>query len=74
MLSHYDAPRDRLKQFVLSIMRKKLGNPPRQYLRDFRVSRVIGFEITRGQTVGIVGPIGRIGSAKLTLLPLVRML
>jgi ABC-type polysaccharide/polyol phosphate transport system ATPase subunit len=74
VLSHYDASLDRLKQFVLSIMRKKVGKPPRQYLRDFRVSRVIGFEITRGETGDIVGPIGRHGSAKLTLLPLVRML
>ena len=56
----YDSPTDRLKE-ALSPFRKK-------YHRDFFALNDISFEVTRGETVGIIG---RNGAGKSTLLKII---
>ena len=64
----YDAPRDRLKQFVAPRLQRLAGQSPKQYFREFWALKNISIEVKKGETVGIIG---RNGSGKSTLLQII---
>ncbi|MDP2370083.1 ABC transporter ATP-binding protein [Rhodoferax sp.] len=64
----YDQSSDRLKQFLLPRLQRLVGQEPKCYFREFWSLRDIGFEVKRGETVGIIG---RNGSGKSTLLQII---
>ncbi|ROL80493.1 sugar ABC transporter ATP-binding protein [Pseudomonas protegens] len=64
----YDAPRDRLKQFILPRLDRLLGGKQRQFFNEYWALKDISFEVKKGEAVGIVG---RNGSGKSTLLQII---
>jgi lipopolysaccharide transport system ATP-binding protein len=64
----YDAPRDRLTQFVAPRLQRLVGQNPKQYFREFWALKNVSIEVKRSETVGIIG---RNGSGKSTLLQII---
>ena len=68
MFHIYDAPADRLKQFLLPRLSKLLFRKASNYFLPFWALKDISLEVKKGQTLGILG---RNGSGKSTLLQIV---
>ena len=64
----YDAPRDRLKQFVMPRLRQISGRASKEYFREFPALTDISFEVRKGENVGVIG---RNGAGKSTLLQII---
>ena len=64
----YDAPRDRLKQFIAPRLQRLTGQSPKQYFREFWALNNVSIEVKKSETIGIIG---RNGSGKSTLLRII---
>ncbi|TJZ77278.1 ABC transporter ATP-binding protein [Chitiniphilus eburneus] len=64
----FEQPRDRLKQFIYPRIQGAIGQPTKQYYKEFWALENINFEVAKGEAVGIIG---RNGSGKSTLLQII---
>jgi homopolymeric O-antigen transport system ATP-binding protein len=64
----YDAPIDRLKQFLFPRLLRMARSTPKQYFGEFWALQNVSFEVKKGETVGIIG---RNGSGKSSLLQMI---
>jgi lipopolysaccharide transport system ATP-binding protein len=64
----YAQPHDRLKESIYPRVQRLLGQPAKQYFKEFWALKDVSFEIRKGETVGIIG---RNGSGKSTLLQMI---
>jgi lipopolysaccharide transport system ATP-binding protein len=64
----YDKPQDRLKESVISRLRRWSRAQPVQYFKEFWALRNVAVAVPKGETLGIIG---RNGSGKSTLLQIV---
>jgi lipopolysaccharide transport system ATP-binding protein len=64
----YSRPQDRLKQWIIPRLQRLAGLRQKPYFHEFWALHDVTLDISRGQTVGIIG---RNGSGKSTLLQLI---
>lgn len=64
----YNNPQDRLKQSIVPRLYRAVGKPEPSFYKEFWALRDVSFQVSRGETVGIIG---RNGSGKSTLLQII---